>query len=398
MEKNTKQDATIVQARNNKDNNIMTSSNLDVDSNDEVGQFAKYFKTFIDEINLANNDKTTALEKLEVMNNQLTNTLDELQATQGELIQKEKMAALGLLIAGIAHEINTPLGAIGASNENIASSIGGMLDGLPILNELSTDELIIFFQLVSRSNTKRSEITSREERKIKKKLIEELQDIGIDDSDDIADTLVDIGIYDNIENFKPLLDRDNHSILDLLYNIASIRKNSGTIDTATSKASKVVFALKKFSHHDSSGNKVPSDLNDDIETVLTLYYNQIKQGVEVIKNFTNIPEIKCYPDELNQVWTNLIHNSLQAMGNSGKLEIETIQENGNVVVSITDSGNGIPDEFKERIFEPFFTTKASGEGSGLGLDICKKIIEKHEGNIDFQSRPGRTTFKVKLSI
>ena len=131
---------------------------------------------------------------------------------------------------------------------------------------------------------------------------------------------------------------------------------------------------------------------------MTLYYNQIKHGVEVVKKFQPVPIIRCAPHELNQVWTNLIQNALQAMDNKGQLEIAVFQQNGQVVTQITDSGPGIPDEIKDRIFEPFFTTKPVGEGSGLGLDIVRKIVEKHQGNVEVESRPGRTTFSVRLPI
>jgi len=121
--------------------------------------------------------------------------------------------------------------------------------------------------------------------------------------------------------------------------------------------------------------------------------------VEVIRKYAETPQIYCFPDELSQVWTNLIHNALQAMDNQGFLTIQTTVVDHNIVVSITDTGNGIPDEIKERIFEPFFTTKPIGEGSGLGLDIVKKIVAKHDGKIELFSQLGTgTTFNVILPI
>lgn len=143
---------------------------------------------------------------------------------------------------------------------------------------------------------------------------------------------------------------------------------------------------------------VIANLIDGIETVLTLYDNQIKQGVEVIRNYRDLPPILCYPDELNQVWTNLIHNALHAMANRGTLTVEVTQEGQQAKISITDSGSGIPPEIQSKIFDPFFTTKPPGEGSGLGLDIVKKIIIKHSGQIAVESQPGRTTFSVLLPI
>ncbi|RMG07246.1 MAG: GHKL domain-containing protein, partial [Cyanobacteria bacterium J055] len=138
---------------------------------------------------------------------------------------------------------------------------------------------------------------------------------------------------------------------------------------------------------------------EGIETILTLYQNQLKHGVEVVRNFdSSLPKISCYPDELNQVWTNLIHNALQAMDNKGKLVIDACQTDGKIEVSITDSGAGISPEVLPKIFQPFFTTKPPGEGSGLGLDIVRKIIEKHQGTIEVDSVPGKTKFTVSLPI
>ncbi|HAJ63625.1 MAG TPA: hybrid sensor histidine kinase/response regulator, partial [Cyanobacteria bacterium UBA8543] len=143
---------------------------------------------------------------------------------------------------------------------------------------------------------------------------------------------------------------------------------------------------------------IEANIIEGIETVLTLYQNQLKHGVKIIRNYQELPPIRCYFDELNQVWTNLIHNGLQAMNNQGTLTLDAQLQNGYLQVSITDSGKGIPQEIQEKIFQPFFTTKLPGEGSGLGLDIVKKIVEKHRGTIEFESVPGQTTFTVSLPL
>ena len=235
---------------------------------------------------------------------------------------------------------------------------------------------------------------------MKRALTRQLESFAIANADTVADTLVDLGIYDNIEPFLPLLqDPESGKILNKAYQLGTLQKSTNTIKTATDRAAKVVFALKSYSHWDASGAKVLAKLTDGIDTILTLYYNQLKQGVEVIRNYeSNLPEIFCYPDELNQVWTNLIHNALQAMGNKGTLTIDANNQDNYLRVSITDSGKGIPPEILPRIFEPFFTTKPPGEGSGLGLDIVKKIIDKHQGKIEVESVPGKTTFTVSIPI
>jgi signal transduction histidine kinase len=208
-----------------------------------------------------------------------------------------------------------------------------------------------------------------------------------------------MGIYDCPEDFLPLLKHsESPFVLHTAYNLSRLQKSAANIATAADRASKVVFALKSYARFDHSGEKVLTHIEETVETVLTLYHNHLKHGIEVIRRFEKIPPVRCYPDELNQVWTNLIHNAIQAMGGKGTLEIDLFQRNNETAVVFTDSGKGIPEEVKNRIFEPFFTTKAAGEGSGLGLHIVKKIIDKHRGKIEIESEPGRTAFRVMIPV
>ncbi|MCB9077724.1 MAG: GAF domain-containing protein [Anaerolineaceae bacterium] len=331
---------------------------------------------------------------------ELAETLDHLRATQGQLIQSEKMAALGQLIAGIAHEVNTPLGAIRASIGNISHALNDSIRQLPeLFKRLSPEQENDFFALLEKALTSEVSLSSREERKAKRALRQHLDGLGLAEADLIADTLSDMGIYADVDAFVPLFQSDDISfILQAAYNLSSQQKNSQNITTAVERASKVVFALKSYARYGQSETMIEADVTEGIDVVLTIYHNQLKRGIDVTKKYEAVPAILCLPDELNQVWTNLIHNAIQAMDNQGELEINVFQNNGHIVVQITDSGPGIPDEIKARIFEPFFTTKPAGEGSGLGLDIVRKIVEKHQGQIEVESQPGRTTFRVLLPV
>ena len=155
--------------------------------------------------------------------------------------------------------------------------------------------------------------------------------------------------------------------------------------------------MKSYIRQSDSDEKTETDIIESIETVLTIYHNQIKQNTQLIREYDTVNTILGYPDELSQVWTNLIYNALQAMDYKGILTIQVKNLDDHVQICITDTGCGIPYENKHKIFQPFFTTKKRGEGSGLGLDIVAKIIKKHDGNIDFESEVGKgTAFTILL--
>ena len=314
-----------------------------------------------EEIRYFNEELVNQKENLEAL-------VDNLTQTQEQLVHSEKMAALGQLIAGVAHEINTPLGAIKASIGNLHDSLDKAITGLPaLLENQTTDSLKLFVKVLRISSDEPESLTTREKRKIRKELAVKLEDNTIKDSEVIADLLIYFNVNADIDELLPLLAMPGAvEILQSARNFVSIVKNSRTITVAADKAAKVVFALKKYAHRDIIEEKIPTDIVDGLETVLTLYHNQLKHGVEVIRNYDTLPAIGGYPDDLNQVWTNLIHNSIQAMEQHGKLTITTRNHGDFITVSITDTGCGIEPDIQDKIFEPFFTTKKQGEGSGLG--------------------------------
>jgi signal transduction histidine kinase len=190
------------------------------------------------------------------------------------------------------------------------------------------------------------------------------------------------------------------AILATALKLGQLKVNLSNIDMASEKTDRIVKALKNYSYVQSTDRLVPTDLSDSVESILTLMNNQLKYGIEVVREYANdVPEVPIYPDELGQVWTNMIGNAVQAMGESGRLTVSIANgKPGYVEVSINDNGPGIPAEIQKRIFEPFFTTKPQGQGTGLGLDISRKIIEKHQGEVRVESRPGSTTFTVSLPV
>ncbi|HTM21993.1 MAG TPA: ATP-binding protein, partial [Kofleriaceae bacterium] len=182
-------------------------------------------------------------------------------------------------------------------------------------------------------------------------------------------------------------------LMEYLY----LHRNALTIRHAITKIQRIVGALKSYSHLDQNATLSEHDVHEGIEDTLVLMDYALRD-IEVSKHFAALPRVPVYADELNQVWTNLIQNAVQAMAGEGRLTLETAERDGGVVVRIIDSGPGIAEDVKSRIFEPFFTTKPKGEGTGLGLGIVRKIIDKHRGTVTCESAPGRTCFEVWLPL
>ncbi len=354
-------------------------------------------------------ERKEAEEKIRETNTELTQqkeelqkALKELEEAQTQLIQSEKMAALGQLIAGIAHEINTPLGAINASSGNLADSLGTAVENLPMLiRNMARDGINLFIKLLRNVEWDTPELSSREKRQLKKEIIKKLEEEKIGNADFIAESIIYMKLERNVEKLMPMLAATPNASFIVQYtrNIISVQKNSKNIGLAVEKASSVVNALKRFIHKEASGEKTPTDINENLEVIFTLFANKLKKGIELKKDFGDLPAVSCITDEINQVWSNIIQNAVQAMGDTGTLVVKTWREDQLVNVMIKDSGQGIPEEIKDRIFEPLFTTKPQGEGSGLGLDIVRKIIERHEGKIVVESQTGKgSSFIVSLPI
>jgi len=344
-----------------------------------------------------------ALQKaLNQKNETLSQTLSQLQQTQSQLIQSEKMAALGQLVANVAHEINTPLGAVRSSAEIVSHFLTQLEPLTRLLQSLTLDQQQFFFTLLQSSieaMPQLAKFSSREKRQFKRELIQALTDRSLANADVMADTLVDIGLYNASDAIlDQLTSTESQQLLEMVYQLASLHKSTRTIISATDRASQIVLALKRYVYQDASGSKAETDIIEGIETALTLHLNQLRRGVEVARQYGEFPPIWAYPDELIQLWSNLISNALHAMDYRGRLTISVTQVAEQLQVEIQDNGKGIPSDLQAKIFEPFFTTKSKGEGSGLGLSIVKKIVERHAGSIQVASQPGQTVFSVVLPV
>ncbi|TNC89864.1 MAG: hypothetical protein CSH49_05690 [Alcanivorax sp.] len=389
------------------------ATQVQVNDDDEVGVLSRQFSEMainlekayhdLEEYNLLLERKVNErTQQLNLRNEELVKAINDLEESQQQLVHSEKMAALGQLVASIAHEINTPLGAIQASAGNATKYYTAYANSLDMLFHTSQQNNQALFLWLLHNARPMESLTTREERVAKRKAIQVLDEHNIQRCADIAEMLIDMGLSHEVEQLLPFIQGDNYvDVIKSAHQLTGIMRSNQTIYSATARASKIVFALKNFARQDQFGEKQESDINEGI-TVLVLYSGLLKQGCEVVKEFDDLPLIPCHADELNQVWTNLIHNALQAMDYKGTLTLRSRLDPAGtcpqIVVQIEDTGHGIPADLQHRVWESFFTTKESGEGSGLGLGICKRIIEKHSGRLFFESEPGRTVFTVVLPL
>ena len=343
-------------------------------------------------------------EELHNKNADLEQAISKLQETQSQLILFEKMTVLRHLISGIAHEINNPLGAIESSREMLERDIRLLVSHVSDICQWVNGpdgELLAEIIDTAGGNENSSYLSFSVRRKIRSAVIEQLNENGIEDAEELAATLVEFNIHDRVGHYLPLLRHTD--ILDKLSVVRCILDSytaCSTIKTAVAKSSKIVNALRSYTRKEGdSQSKTATDIRQGIETVLQLFQNTFKFFAELeIECDDNLPLIPCYPDQLNQVWTNLIQNALYAMNNSGKIRIEIKKHEGGVLVRVIDHGCGMTPEVQARVFEPLFTTKPAGEGIGLGMDIVHMIItERHNGKIEIESEPGEgTTISVYL--
>jgi signal transduction histidine kinase len=343
--------------------------------------------------------------ELVVANRELESALSELRAAQAALVHSERMAGLGQLVAGVAHEVNSPAAAIQGAVDNLAENVARLARRARELGEmqLKPEDRTRFFALVEQLAPRLAAAKVEppaQMRRAAKELAASLAKLGVDGAEAACRTLVEIGAAEAAYQLAQLAGSQSSPLeilVGYLEQYAYLFRNTHSIRTAIRRITRIVGALKGYSHLDQA-KVTPADLHEGIENTLVILHSELKYGITVTRKFAELPAVPVYVDELNQVWTNLIHNAVQALGGRGEIVIETRVDGREVAVAIEDNGPGIPVDVMPRIFEPFFTTKPKGEGTGLGLGIVKQIVEKHGGRIEVTSKPGCTRFVVRLPV
>jgi signal transduction histidine kinase len=319
--------------------------------------------------------------------------------------QQEKLAALGKLAAGLAHDLNNPAAAAGRAAELLGEAVArGDRLGLELGRlGLGAAEVELIADLRREAATLPPgaadlDPLARSDREDALALW--LDDRGVGDAWELAPALVAAGL--ETDRLGAVVDRlPQPAIGPALTWLAASLTSAGLIAEivqATGRISALVDAVKRYSYLDQAPEQ-EVDVHEGLESTLTMLRHPLK-GVEVVREYDRtLPRITAFGSELNQVWTNLIDNAADVLAGAGRLTVRTAREGERVLVEIGDDGPGIPPEMRDRVFEPFFTTKGVGEGTGLGLDIVRRIVvERHHGEVRVESRPGETRFQVRLPI
>ncbi|GAB1642026.1 ATP-binding protein [Krasilnikovia sp. MM14-A1259] len=325
---------------------------------------------------------------------------------QAVVSERQRLAALGALSAGLMHELNNPAAAASRATSALRQRVAGMRHKLGMLAAgqvppAQLDALVELQEDVIERAAKAPDLTALQAADREDELGDWMEERTITGAWDLAPVFaqggLDIDCLTEIERkVDPgLLDQAVHWIGYAL----ETEQLMSDIEDATGRVSSLVSAAKQYSQLDRAAHQW-IDVHAGIDSTLVMLTHKIGDGVTVVKHYDrSLPQVPAHPAELNQVWTNLIDNAVQAMDGAGTLTITTYADLDHVVVSVGDTGPGVPPELHKRVFEPFFTTKGVGQGTGLGLDISYRIVVNgHGGDIRLESQPGDTRFLVRLPV
>ncbi|MEP6681953.1 MAG: ATP-binding protein [Parafilimonas sp.] len=319
--------------------------------------------------------------------------------------QNEKMFALGKLSAGLAHELNNPAAAISraaALLQNQVSQLPHLLKEIANLNIGAEKVEKIGNLIIQKINTEPATLTMMQKAELEDELTDWLDDNDLKNTD--SEGLVERGFTTHeLDVFKDCSTPKHLPVLlEWVSNFLVTNKMADDIRTSSERISALVGAVKNFTYMDKNSDRQMVDIHSGIRNTLIMLNHKLKKAnINVIEHFDDtLPKIRALPGELNQVWTNLIDNAIDAMeiNNKGNLEITSKYDARFVKIYIKDDGPGIPKDIQQNIFAPFFTTKEMGKGSGLGLDVVSRIMLQHNGSVKVISEPGATEFEICIPI
>jgi signal transduction histidine kinase len=329
-----------------------------------------------------------------------------LRNTEVMLRQSEKMAALGTLSAGVAHELNNPAAAARRASSQLASTLADIerlemeFNALP-LEPARRTAFAKWRAKLTQETSKLPKLDPLSRADLESEVQEWLEARGIGDAWEVAPRLVGLGFNrTRLDELVAMFSPDQLSpVLTWLAARGNVESLLYELSSSSERISEIVKAIKSYSYLDQAPLQ-EVDVHEGLENTLVILRYKLKQGVTVKKDYSRaLPKIEAYASELNQVWTNIIDNAIDAMKGQGVLNLHTYPEGERVIVEICDNGPGIPEEIQSRIFDPFFTTKPVGSGTGLGLHLSYNIVAlKHGGQITVSSHPGETCFKVALPV